>query len=222
MAYTPVLNDILELRVVTFDPSPPTQLGINVVHLRVNQVLAGGVQLSDIVAAYDAAIAPVYKIALSLSCSYRGCAIQKIWPLPRTVRETSVANAGPGLAGADQVPTQVAGLIKVPTNNAGRPFRGRAYISFLATTSITAQGNATAGYILALNNLADQLFKTIAVSVGAATTRQNPVIWHPRGYGNPPANAKTSTDITAAFASPLLATQRRRGNYGRINASTPF
>jgi hypothetical protein len=222
MAYTPQPNDILEVRFVTFDPTPPTQVGINVMHWLVSTLTGVGVTQGDIAADLDAAAAPLYKLLLANPTSYRGVMVQKIWPAPRQLAEVSIGNAGVGTAGALQAPTQVAGVLKFTTAKAGRAFRGRIFVPFLSTSSLTAGGNQAAGYFTDLNNLGTMLTTPRLVTVGGNATPISPVVWHAKNFGKPPAGIHTYDPILLATPSTLLGTQRRRGNYGRVNASSPI
>jgi hypothetical protein len=222
MAYKPRILDVVELRVVTFDPTAPSQVGINVVHFEVTNVSNLGTNQAQFAIQVDNAIATLYKAAMSSSVNYRGVMVQKIWPLPRVVAESTIVNAGAASGAATQVPTQVAGLISLRTANAGRPFRGRIYMPFLGTGSIGAGGNPTAPYVTAIQNVANALFATFSVVSGGDSTTYTPVIYHAKGYGKPPANLHSVDVITSASASPLAATIRRRGNYGRTNSTSPI
>ncbi len=223
MAYTPVQNDILEARIFTFDPTTPTQLGVNVVRFRVSLVNGTGGTLTAMAASLDGVVAPLYKALLSSTVQYRGIMLQKIWPFPRTFAEFSNGNNGTGSGAATQVPTQVCGLIKAQTAKAGRQFRGRIYIPFLGTGSVGANGNPTAPYVTALQNLAAAVYpSSYGIIAGGNGFTMIPVIFHNKGYGKPPTNLKGTDDVVSVVASPLFATQRRRGNYGRSNPGSPI
>lgn len=221
MAYTPILNDILEARIVTFDPTAPSQVGVNVIHYKVTNLVGFGVTQLALAQRLDTLAAPLYKALMSSSVQYRGVLVQKIWPLPRVASEQTAANAGFASGAASQVPTQVAGLIKLKTANAGRAFRGRIYLPFLGTGSIGVDGNPTAPYVTALNNLAAAIFTPITGVSGGDQTTMVPGIYHAKGFGTPPIGAHTIDLTTSATGSPLAATQRKRGNYGRTNSTSP-
>lgn len=223
MAYTPALNDVLSVRIITFDPTSPTQVGINNVFFQVTGTTGGGATQSEIASRVDGLNAANMKAMLPTVCLYRGIMVQKVFPLPRQLAEFAIGSAGAGTSGGDQMPTQVAGLIKLFTDKAGRAFRGRIYTPFVPSNFVGVTGNSTAGMLTALNNLATSLITTIVTTGGfGGTVTMKPVIFHRRGYGKPPVNINGVDFITSALGSPLLATQRRRGNYGRINASSPI
>ncbi len=223
MPYTPVVNDILEARFITFNPTLPAQIGVNVVHYRVSIVTGTGQTLTQMAASLDAVVAPLYKNVISSTCSYRGMQLQRAFPKPRTFQEFSNASAGTGSGAATQTPTQVTGVIKVTTAKAGRPFRGRIYVGFLGTGSIAGTGNPTAAYVTALQALGNAIFpSSYGVLSGGNGFTMVPCVFHAKGYGKPPANIATVDDITAVVASSLAGTQRRRGNYGRSNPSSPI
>jgi hypothetical protein len=222
MAYRPALNDVLESRFVTFDPSPPPQVGINTLRWLVTSIVAGGVTQQQIAAFLDGIAAADYKARMPPATSYRGVSVQKINPLPRVLAEMSIANAGIGTAAAGQTPTQVAALVKLATARAGKAFRGRLYMPFLPSAAILANGNLDPVFTVALALSMSLLIIPQSIVVGGATTNITPVIFHAKGYGTPPVGVRTTDVITGSSASPLLATIRRRGNYGRPQAAAPF
>jgi hypothetical protein len=222
MAYQVQTLDVLEARIITFDPTAPSQVGINVMHWQVTSTVGVGVSQQLIAAALDTRIAALYKNLISSSVTYRGVIIQKVWPLPRVVAEFSVASTSGGSTAATQAPTQVAGLVSFRTAKAGRAFRGRMYLPFLGSGSIDAGGNATAPYVTALQAFATALIPALTVTSAGNSNTMTPQIYHPRGYGAPPVNLHSVDTIVSATASPLLATIRRRGNYGRSNSSSPI
>lgn len=222
MAYIPVLSDILEVRAYVFDPVSPVQIGINVHHYRVTGISNGGCSQGQIAGTFDASLAALMKPLITDNVTYRGILVQKVWPKPVVTAEGSAANAGPGTGGATAMPTQVSPLIKKVTAKAGRAFRGRTYIPFPPMAAATAQGNMTAGYNITMQSLAAYLRGVITVTVVTVQTVLQPVIWHRNGYGQPPVNIGGNDDVTDTFAMTLFATQRRRGNYGRVNASSPI
>jgi hypothetical protein len=216
-----VVNDVVELRVYVLEGGPPSQLGVNVTHWFVRSVGTPGATPFDVGTTLDALFAAAYKPMLTNGATYRGTQCQKIHPLPVSLAEASSGNAGAGTGGAAAIPQQVAGLIKLQTDRAGRPFRGRIYIPFLPVAAINAAGNLNAPSVAALNNIAS-IFTSQNVTTGlGGLLTVSPCIWHRKGYGTPPAQLRTFDRVTQAYASPLLATIRKRGNYGQTNPTSP-
>lgn len=222
MAYNPILNDVLEARIYTFDPAGPPQVGVNVVHYRVTGVALLGQTQAQVAAGLDAAIAALYKAVLSNQVMYRGVTIQKVWPRPVVAQEGANGNAGAGTGGVGTLPSQVAPLIKNVTAKAGRAFRGRLYTCFPPQPFSDVNGNLTNAGFAALGALGGAIFAQRTIGGGGNTITIAPTIWHRKGYGTPPVAIGADDLMTGSFASPLFATQRKRGNYGRTNPSSPI
>jgi hypothetical protein len=221
--YNPVIGDLLEVRVVSFWPLAPTQLGETVSHWKVLNVVAGGVTQTDIAVHWDTAINTFYKNLMSSGAIYRGVSVQRIAPLPRVAFEFTIANLAPGNGSPQALPTQTRGLLQLRTALAGRPFRGRQYFPFPSTTGLAAAtALPTAGYIANVNAIAALMQTAMIVAVGLAQTTLAPVIWHRKGYGKPPTNIGGVDIVTNAAAVQAWATQRRSGSLGRPNGTTPF
>jgi hypothetical protein len=226
MSYIPIVNDILLLQVVTLDNGPPnSQLGLMNMHLLVTATGGGqSVTQFQIATYYDQTLGlgGVIKTWLNNQASYRGMLVQKVWPLPKPMFEFSDAAAGAGTSGAQQLPRQTAGLLYYQTALAGRAFRGRNYVPFGGTALQHATSDQpSAAALVILNAIATSLGATYTINPGGSTITVTPVIYHPKGYGKPPANLHTTTGITFSAARTQWATQKRRGDYGRQNTA-PF
>jgi hypothetical protein len=215
MAYKPVPNDVLEVTVAMLLGA---QLGLNKTTWQVTGTTTGGATQQEISAVLDGNWAAAYKALVANGVAYRGTSVQKIWPLPRVVREFNVTNAGAGTAGAAACPTQTAGLISFQTANSGRSYRGRIYIPFPAIVDVQNSGAPVVGYGTRTATLATWYVNPITiVGVGGSTTIQQ-VIFHrkPTKSGGPPP-AHSSDNVVSSSTRVLFATQRRRGEYGRQN-----
>ncbi len=222
MAYNLQTLDVVEARIITFNPTAPAQVGINTIHYQVTTTVGAGCTQFQMASALDTIAAPLMKLLLSSTVQYRGVTVQKVFPLPRVVAESATGFTGTGSGAATQVSPQVAGLISVRTGLAGRQFRGRLYAPFLGTGSIGANGSPTAPYVTALQNFANAMFANFTAGGVGNTATMTPVIYHPRGYGDPPLHKNEVTAVTNVTASTLAATIRRRGNFGRSNPTSPI
>ena len=231
MAYTPVLNDILEMRVVTQDQTSIPQLGINRVYWSVSGITGLGVTQGQIAAFLDGLLSVNYLPLMPASCLYRGVSIQKVSPTPPVVAASAIAHSGTGTGAGALFPAQATILVSLQTAMAGRAFRGRIFLPFISTTYLTGTEVPAAGAIVLAANIGGVLDETQLVTVGANATTITPVIWHRKGYGYKsgppvvpinPATIGTVTAITGSTAVAKWATIRRRGDYGRANATLPF
>lgn len=200
------LGDILRLRVVCYTAN---QVGVNTVHYKVIAKAGAGQTDAQVAVAIDTTLEPRYKTILSVGARYRGCSIQRIAPGFPTLPATSFALDGPGLVLGDMLAGQVSGIISSRTNLAGPKYRGRAYIPFPGETDNAATGVPVAGYVTAIDDIADEFYTNWALGAGADTLEIEPCIWH-RSDG-------TTTPITSYLSRNVWATQRRRGAYGRMN-----
>jgi hypothetical protein len=222
VSYLIMPGDVLEARIVTFDPNLPTQLGENVLHYVVNIAPTVGVTTADVATYLDSQWAGPYKALLSSACQYRGTSVQKVQPLPRAVNDLAVGAAANGGLSGNMTPTQVAAIIRLETALAGRPFRGRIYVPFMTAGAVNAVGNMTSGYFTLLTALAAAIPMAAVVNHGLIVAGIGLCIWHRKGYHKPPINVGFTDAVTAVVPTDLFATQRRRGNLGRVNNVPPF
>ncbi len=222
MSYNLQTLDVIQARIITFNPTAPAQVGINSIHYQVTNTVGAGATQFQLASALDILAAPLMKAIISSTVQYRGVIVQRVFPRPPVVAESATGNTGTGSGAATQVSPQVAGLISTRTALAGRQFRGRLYAPFLGTGSIGANGSPTAPYVTALQALATAMFTNITCGGVGNTSTVTPVIYHRNGYGDPVLHRDEVTSITGATASTLAATVRRRGNYGRSNPTSPI
>lgn len=117
------------------------------------------------------------------------------------------ANAG-GL-----IPTQVAPLVAKQTGFAGRRFRGRVYVPFVAESQLDSNGELLAGQKAILAGGVNAIFGTQTVVGAGGTSLCSPILVHKAAHLAP----LSSVFILAFVATGKLGTQRRRGDYGQKN-----
>jgi hypothetical protein len=190
----------------------PTQCAVLRRYYRCTAV--AGCTEDDGASQFDAAYFALYKVLINNNAEYRGSSFKRVTaPLPANMPAFSVANAGVGIAGAVAAPKQTAGLIKLNTIYTGKHNRGRQYVPFPATADVAGNGAPSAGYLIALGALATQLTTSPFIIVVAGNTASfEPVIWSPRPLSS-------VVPIVSFLAETHFATQRRRGDYGRVNVS---
>lgn len=215
---TPITGDIIQVRAVCFTI---TQIALNVTHWRVVSTAGAGQTLLQIAAKISTDVSAAYKALMNPNASFRGIGCTNLTGV-RTVEEAYVADAGPGsIAGFALVPHQVTALISFRTGSAGRHFQGRIYPGFLSSSYVGAEGELTVGGRTAVETLrvGYGLVKTVALG-GDQATIQLVLLHRPTPSRPIPPNSQ-STDVTSSLRSEGLATQRRRGDFGKTN-QPPF
>jgi len=200
MSYDLDVNQVLELK---FYSHQRGQYAINTRHYRVSA--KAGLGDTDVNAGIklNTELAGAYIACLGNDAQFLGVSIQLIRNTrrPKTVLTTS---AGDGGFEGEPLPRQVAGLIKVTTDEASRHGRGRMYVPFPPESANTNTGVPSGAYIDALNNLALKLDDLMVVGGGGNTVTLQPVLY------NRATNAVIP--VTSAGAAPVWATQRRRAD----------
>lgn len=205
-------GDLVKVRHVCYTP---TQIGVNVLYYRVLAAPVGAVSDFDVAASTNMARGGLYKALISTMARFRGVGVQIVIPGVSPPEQVDVTQDGVGTSGTTLAPTQSSGIITKLTAISQRYARGRIYVPFPSTDDMTAAGAPTAGYLAALLTLANDLDDVETVVVGAASVVLTPVVRslsvaHPGTY-----------TITTCVPRAKFGTQRRRGQYGRINV-LPF
>jgi hypothetical protein len=192
------------------------QVGLNTRYFTVSAITGGTVSESALATGIDAQLAPLYKPALCNLAQYIGSDIQNITGMtPYPIQIGTNANAGNGTGGSLPMPGQVSGIYTTYTGLTGKGYRGRSYIPFPSIThaTTTAPSSPTSAYQALIQLIAAS---TVGVTTVGAGTGFVTLTWALRHVA-PSSLAGTMTPITSALARPDWATQRRRGDYGRLN-----
>jgi hypothetical protein len=134
-------------------------------------------------------------------------------PMTVAFRQTAASS---GTAIGNLTPRQVSCLIGTQTAIAGRANRGRVYIPFPSDTFVSAAGELTGAGFAILVNIASALGPAVTLTFGGATTNMALTVRHP-DVAVPVPHTPSTTDVVSMVPAALLATQRRRGDYGRSN-----
>lgn len=212
----PGVNDILQIRVAA---SQNNQESLNITHWKVTSVVTGGATLAEMALALDNTWRPAYKLWYPSAVTYQGTGVKNLTP-PASLEFSNQAGTGAGTNTGNPVPTQVSGLIKKLSLMSGVSNRGRIYVGFVSTVCVDAFGepNATAISKLGAINAAYDVSQTIVGGTG--TTVLGLVIKHAISPTNP-SPGLLNTPVDRMVVSTRFATQRRRGDYGKINTD-PF
>jgi len=217
---TPLVNgNILKVTIACRMPTH-SQVGLNVLHYRVTS--AGGANLEDVPYRIYTRIRSQYVGWLPSICEFTGVSVTRL-----SVQTTS---AGPfyyvlptaGQNGATMAPLQASGIIRytTPGNDQLDPpipsAKGRSYVPFVSLASYT-------GTSAILNNTGWQKLNSIRSVLGPQMllpSGPNLQLVLKRTQTNPPPAPPTVlgyTDVTVMLALEAIATQRRRGDFGKIN-----
>lgn len=198
-------GDFLEYRVVC---SFGVQTSFNVRHMRVSGVGVPIPNLGDCATAINAIMAPLWKAVMSNQCTYRGVMVRRVRPLPPSPPAWENGSQGVGTVATEPLPNQVAGVISLYTNFAGRRYRGRLYIPFPAEGDNTVTSIPSAGYLTGLGNIGGAVLGIIT-NPNTKIAILTPILYH-RLDG-------TSNDLVGTTTRTVWGTQRKRGGFGRAN-----
>jgi len=198
-------DDFIECK---FYCSKGQQLGINVVHYRVNASTGSGCTDQEVATAFDVSFANPYATCISADSFYEGTAVKKISGAP-FVPVYAHSNVTAGLLASAVLPTQVSGIVTKLSAFAGRANRGRFYVPFPATQELDTDETPKAAYVTLIQALADTVITDHTIIGAGGTCQLSPQIVN-RGLTH---NVK----VVANLARKRWATQRRRGDFGRPN-----
>jgi hypothetical protein len=187
------------------------QLGLNVLHYRVTAAPASPLSDAACLVWLDNIFAPLLIPMITQDAQYLGSSIQSIFPLPKLLEQVTTLNAAPGGDLFKAAPKQSALVVTKLSNFAGRANRGRVYLPFPSIGSLNIDGVPTAAYVALAQNYATQLVSQQFVTL---TTTLTPIILQRKAPASSPV--MTNTRVNSRFG-----TQRRRGDYGRLNPQTP-
>jgi len=210
---TPENGDLLQVRVVCYTPE---QISMNVLHYQM--VTQGGtpMTLERIALALDIKWEGFYKVIMPPTAKYRGVGAQNLMA-PRTLEYPSTVNSGDGSEGTNLTATQASGLIKFRAPLAGRRYRGRIYPGLLSSSLIASTGGLSVGGVSLLSDLSEQLGPTLNLTQDGQTCQIGLAIRHPDVIVAGVRVPQWST-VDLITVSTLLATQKRRGQYGQHNS----
>lgn len=212
MAVTfPVPFDRVQTRAICYTPQ---QVSENVLDWIVRSpVITGGASVQEIATALNTTWHAAYKAMMPSVARFRGVSAQDL-SSPISNIYFNNAHDGVGTQGVSLAPTQTSFLLRKHTLSGGRSNRGRIYVGFPSLDWVFADGGTTPAALVALLALAAVLGPSQTIVGAGGTTNLDLVIWHRSG----PINYTLVDSIRTTTA---FATQRRRGQFGRINVP-PF
>lgn len=163
---------------------------------------------------YDVAMAALYNPLMYVDANYYGTQVYLLNPIGLPPRPDSInVNTTPGTGPGSFLPTQTCGLISLRSATLGKIGAGRTYLPFPYGDANSPDGVPTAAYQTNAAFLAGFLESNFVVIDGGVTATFRPCLY--RG------GTDTPRFIEEATVSGSWATQRRRGDYGRLN-KVPF
>lgn len=219
MAVTLGLGDLIKVRAWVKDVD---QAAVNTIYYLCTGGNTGGVSDQDVASSLQVNWNPFYVGLINNNAEWRGVQVYTTPATPGHMLAPVFDNSNPliGTAGPVGAPRQTCGLISFQTANAGRQFRGRIYLPFPATADVALNGAPSAGYGTRLNAFATFLQNTFFLTdvTGTKFIPCIQVVNH-GPFGNPPQPPPIPSPILQWSSSNRWATQRRRGAFGRLNAS---
>lgn len=204
-------NDLIQCRVACWHGN---QLSINLYYYQMQAKSGGAFTTDDAALGLDNLASAVYPPAISANAQYYGVQVRKWNVGPPDLPVRSIANTQAGQLTGDTLPDQVCGIITKQTAFAGKGYRGRVYIPFPSTTMADTDDTPLAAYLSKLNDISNNLLKGSTITGALASMFAAPILWKPHGL--------SFAYITTLRSNKKWATQRRRGNYGRINELPPW
>lgn len=197
------------------------QMAINTCHFTFSLSIGPGSDtLGDVLKNYcDGAVDTAYLPAMADGAKLVGVKLARVGtltpPLPGIITYGDFGTGGTGV-----LPTQVTGLIRTQTYLAGRAYRGRVFTPFPWIGWMDSDGTPTAAYVTLLNGIYAAVISGGSFSTSLSTYDANPCIYHRKTGKSGVPLAGTTTTIISGAARKAWATQRKRGDLGRLNV--PF
>lgn len=202
-------GEILEMKVYCSDSE---QASVNTFHYEA-LIITGNITDQQVSDAFDSSVAVLWPNILANTAQKDGCSCRILNQVP-AVAAVLTGNAIVGTGGAVGAPRQGAPLLKFKTGEGGSRGRGRTYLPFMPAAGLAGNGNVSTTFEGEMGDIlaALQGFGPITGS-GPASLTVRQVIYH--------RASRTSTAIDDWSLSTKIATQKRRGSFGKANVS-PF
>lgn len=188
------------------------QIAVNRRLLKVTAFSGGAPTTLDLVGGVSAWVASLWKQLLPIDTNFQGVRLRTLDPDMNETWAETTTDAGPGNYSIDAsaAPAQVSGLMRFYTDLRGKRGEGRTFVGFPPVEAIDTDSTPVAEYVTRLNALAAKYAGAQLIDFGAFTFTTLFGLYDK----GPPATFGlfTSKDCPKAFA-----TQRRRGEFGRLN-----
>lgn len=185
------------------------QVAINSFHYAITAVGGSPATDQDLCTDFASVVASLIKATLPNEAQWRGVLANILGRLIPPIGVQDTLGAGPGTNGILPLPKQACGITSYYTTLTGPKYRGRTYWPFLASNFADVNGEITNAGKAALAAVVAALVAFTTTSVGGRTATHEFVIYH--------RDTNTSNAVKNTLARNTVATQRRRGDYGRPN-----
>jgi hypothetical protein len=206
----PVTGDIIQVRVTC---SEGNQISQNVLHYLLTVTGGGGMTQLQIATAFQNVVSPTYRQMMPATAFFEGVRVQNLSPPMAVAAETNLHNAG--TATGNGMPRQASALIRTHTEFAGKKNRGRVYVGLLSSVFLDPGGILNGAGFALVSNLATLIGPTVPLAFGGQTVNLALGVRHPNLPA--PPGTPSLTLVSSVEPTAFLATQRRRGDFGRTN-----
>lgn len=212
MAAIPVtLSTVYESEVILYTAALG-QIAVNRRLFKLTAFSGGAPTTLDLVGGISAWVAGLWKACLSEDTRFQGARLRTFLPNVGEQWAETVADAGIGTFAVDShvAPAQITGLMRLYTDIRGKRGEGRTFVGFPPLESLDTDSTPVVGYVAAVEALAVKYTGVQLIDFGAFTFTGSFGL----SDAGPPATfgTFTSNNVPKAFA-----TQRRRGEFGRLN-----
>lgn len=180
-------------------------------------LITGGsnIDSGSILADFALAMSGFLKDLMTEDALYYGAQLYYQTPVgPKPRPESSIAHQGPGNEAAHALPTQDCLLLSLYTDILGKTGQGRTYTPFPSTNFLGIDAHPDPVVVVPrLDNLGDFLLAPRIVTNGGISATFRCSLYVPGGAPPKP--------FTSYISRTAWATQRKRGDYGRLNKA-PF
>jgi hypothetical protein len=208
------LDSVYRMTIYTFLENQMAMTSVNFLYATLTG--AGGGNIGTVFQGIYTVMNSSWKAAIATAATLVGCKISapytKPQPLPAIITEGAV-----GSGGVSPLPTQVSGLGKFQTNMTGRAYRGRIYMPFPWAAAIDTDYTPTVAYQTLVGNVLSAWVTLQSITTGGSTYQFVPVIFHRKAGKSGVPVAGTWNQIINNLVPKEWATQRKRGNFGKVN-----
>lgn len=204
-----IVGDLLE---IVHRSQQELQLGLFITHWLVSGTTAPPPTEQEVVNFYNGTVGPLVHPLLNNQAYYVGSTIQVVRPLPMGNLWRSEQVAFTGTAGASALPKQCSGIISKYGAVSGQEHRGRVYVPFPSESDNSSLGAPENAYVTRLRTLRDFLFTNQVLTLSVIPLIA--ITLAPRLYHRTDG---THEQVVTSLARQKWATQRRRGDYGKVN-----
>lgn len=201
------VDDLIRCKIVT---QCDNQAGLMILHFRVtSNDIPVATDLSDVLGTFAGVFAGPMKAVMSERARYAGLTLARnrgIW----TAEYFSAVGQGFGLVAGDTLPKQICGVVSKRVAVAGHGKTGRSYVPFPGEVSNSAIAAPTGAYMTLLSAVKDAIVSQIDYVVAPNRMVFTPIVYKKLSPG-------TSAVVVDGIARGVWGTQRRRGDFGRVN-----